>query len=450
MIKVKIAQPSNGGIILGWHMEVLATVDWYISMIWHRRYDQPGDCELYVPASHPQAALLVPGNYLIRDDDYMVCRITKVEHELGPNGSNLVVVGEDILNLLGRRIAWHRLVYNDQSIIAVIRGLINHSAKSPTISNREMDLYTDTDIIAGVAQAAGWRMSAEYLGDNILTAITDICRQNGFGIAVQLYAGLIRVLVYAQNSLTNVTFSPRLHNINRLKWVEHDTKEDVILAAGADTTRDIYRAWDIMSYHSSAHENVDRWEQYLNAGDIPLTMTYAELKTLIPAGAPPHYGIAWINNVYCFMVEQGYLRIPVTDDDLLTLLRNEDPTGTLSTESGRRYWTVGVQYPLGVFETTRDNPSYTVTDDDVANIGSLYYYSLLSQRAAAYAAGIKPRNYIEADLDWTAYTYKSDYDVGDIVTIEDGAGHSMQARITEMLESMDATGYKLQPTLVEA
>lgn len=45
-----------------------------------------------------------------------------------------------------------------------------------------------------------------------------------------------------------------------------------------------------------------------------------------------------------------------------------------------------------------------------------------------------------------SYTYKKDYNLGDIVTILNEYGISMNARITEVLENQDESGYKMEPT----
>ena len=61
--------------VLNRNLERIDIIDSYTSLIWANRYDDIGDCELYVEANEKYFELLKPGNYLIRDDDDMVCRI---------------------------------------------------------------------------------------------------------------------------------------------------------------------------------------------------------------------------------------------------------------------------------------------------------------------------------------------------------------------------------------
>ena len=44
------------------------------------------------------------------------------------------------------------------------------------------------------------------------------------------------------------------------------------------------------------------------------------------------------------------------------------------------------------------------------------------------------------------YKYKEDYNLGDIVNIVNEFGVSINARITEVIESQDDNGYTIEPT----
>ena len=44
------------------------------------------------------------------------------------------------------------------------------------------------------------------------------------------------------------------------------------------------------------------------------------------------------------------------------------------------------------------------------------------------------------------YIYKKDYNLGDIVRILNEYGMSVNARITEIIESRDENGYSMEPT----
>lgn len=51
----------------------------------------------------------------------------------------------------------------------------------------------------------------------------------------------------------------------------------------------------------------------------------------------------------------------------------------------------------------------------------------------------------ESEIDNNYYRYKTDYDIGDIITIQNEFGISANARITEIIETWDKEGYSLEP-----
>lgn len=53
----------------------------------------------------------------------------------------------------------------------------------------------------------------------------------------------------------------------------------------------------------------------------------------------------------------------------------------------------------------------------------------------------------EGEIDMTNNVYKEDFDLGDVVTIENEYGISTKARITEVIETWDKNGYSVEPKL---
>lgn len=71
----------------------------------------------------------------------------------------------------------------------------------------------------------------------------------------------------------------------------------------------------------------------------------------------------------------------------------------------------------------------------------LYFMGLAKEENAKHPETITFTAEVVPDL---VFKYKEDYDLGDLVTIENEYGISTTARITEVLESWDATGYNLE------
>ena len=51
----------------------------------------------------------------------------------------------------------------------------------------------------------------------------------------------------------------------------------------------------------------------------------------------------------------------------------------------------------------------------------------------------------EGEVDSNSYKYKTDYDLGDIVTVKNEYGITVNARITEVIETWDNEGYTCEP-----
>lgn len=88
--------------------------------------------------------------------------------------------------------------------------------------------------------------------------------------------------------------------------------------------------------------------------------------------------------------------------------------------------------------------------DISSNNGSIdgYTYSrMLSERANEKMAEHSIEESFEAQIEPnTTYRYKTDYNLGDIVTVENGYGVTSKPRIVEIIESWDESGYSVVPT----
>lgn len=93
--------------VLNKNLENVGIIDSYKSLIWVNRYNAVGDCELYAPAEAELLNILEIGNYLLRPDDEMICRIKKIELVTdAENGNYLIVSGWDSKSFLDQRIIW--------------------------------------------------------------------------------------------------------------------------------------------------------------------------------------------------------------------------------------------------------------------------------------------------------------------------------------------------------
>ena len=75
------------------------------------------------------------------------------------------------------------------------------------------------------------------------------------------------------------------------------------------------------------------------------------------------------------------------------------------------------------------------------------YYDMLATRGAEKLAEQQIVKAFSGDVEpQTTYQYKKDYNLGDIVTVDNGYGVTAAPRIIEIIECWDDTGYKVVPT----
>lgn len=73
-----------------------------------------------------------------------------------------------------------------------------------------------------------------------------------------------------------------------------------------------------------------------------------------------------------------------------------------------------------------------------------YYHALIAEGKQKLAEKANVESF-EGEIDSTAYVYKRDYNLGDIVTVSNEYGISIDARIVEIIETWDSTGYTIEP-----
>lgn len=109
-------------------------------------------------------------------------------------------------------------------------------------------------------------------------------------------------------------------------------------------------------------------------------------------------------------------------------------------ENRKRIW-VGNAKGLERFEMFVDDSSSSDGLEQMEYLQQLKYKG--SEKLAKNAVLIS----FEGEVDFNYYKYKTDYDLGDIVTIQNEFGISTKARITEVVETWDDDGYSLEPKL---
>lgn len=102
---------------------------------------------------------------------------------------------------------------------------------------------------------------------------------------------------------------------------------------------------------------------------------------------------------------------------------------------------VGDATGLNRFEILVDDSESKDDLSDMEYLNKLKYkgYEELAKQ------GVKTK--FECEVDHLNYKYKEDYNLGDVITIKNEYGITSKARITEVIETWDNTGYTIEPKL---
>ena len=430
----------NDIYVLNKNLEPIGIIDTYKSCIWANRYNEVGDCELYVEATAEKMDLLVKGNYLMRYDDEMVCQIKKIELDTdSENGNYLIVTAYDTKIFLDQRVIWG-LSSVDGNVEDYLRDIVNKTLGNPTLSARQLK------------KANGERLF--YLGDktnftevtteqnsynNVGELIREKCQKYSWGYKVVLSDEALYFKLYKGTDRSNyVIFSDDFENLEATKYIEDDTNlGNVALVAGEGEGSE--RSRNVSGYA----EGVDRYEIYVDAKDISKTIKWSELILMYPTTENGGQGSIQTktnpDGTFYYVYQMNYIDIQVVDSNQLTELKVAYPGGTEITIGGNLYYRV---YNVAI----ADLPSNTLEDNtDVILRDIVYAVYLLNrgyEKLAEYGRVTSFEGTVEPDI---TFKYKEDYFLGDEVTVENEFGISVTARIVEVVEVNDDNGYSVEP-----
>lgn len=164
------------------------------------------------------------------------------------------------------------------------------------------------------------------------------------------------------------------------------------------------------------------------------------------------------SNNYENLLDSNYIQTEVEyisnslvrgDDDEITMevLRRPERTGLARREmfidTGLQPEEQEIEYPV------TDDGGNTHTETETIKIYDQQYYNAMLLEAKVEMAKHKVTEAFDSKVDTThQFFYEKDYNLGDIVQVENRYGFEGRCRITEVMRSRDASGPKLVPTFI--
>ena len=254
--------------ILNKDFEIVGMIDDYISVEWARRYYEPGDFVIKIPATIEMVSLLKSRYFIAREDDDMICQIEKREIITDEDsGNTLTISGRSIEKLLAQRIIWQQS--NSQAgetAEEFVRRLVKENVVEPCDEKRKIP-----GMKLGELKGFHETIEKQITGDNLLTAVTEICKTYGYGFRVtmdesgdlvfEVYKGVDRS--YTQEENPYVIFSQDFENISNTSYeYDESTYTNVALVGGEGegSARKYQTVGDAAG--------MDRYEMFVDARDI--------------------------------------------------------------------------------------------------------------------------------------------------------------------------------------
>lgn len=415
--------------VLDQELSPIGIVDDYSSLIWANRYNDVGDCEIAIAATVENVAMLQKGNYLLRLDDDMVCRISKVEIDTNADGNNLLIVtGVDVKGMLDQRIIWNTQT-SDGNLEEFDRGLITSQCINPTIPERQLKTPQNA-VLLKLGTLAGFTVtSTEQISyKNLGLKIREDCKANGWGYRAIYYRGIEKKFsfeFYKGTDRSNyVSFCPEYDNLATSKYIYDQSGLGNVALIGGEGEG---AARKKQTFGTAI--GVNRYEHFVDAKDLSTVITYKELTGTYPGGTLERIGTTY---VYAYITT---IDVKIMDANHLAWLEENFVNGYIS----------GQFYHIRDVDIAHLNTA-SPGDDDEAQLREVIYYSYLLERGATKIAESGAKITFEGTVfpDVT-FKYKQDYFLGDKVNVRNEFGISANARITEIIEVVDESGYSVEP-----
>lgn len=375
-------------MILDQKYNLIAVIDVFESFVWIDRYDKAGEFTLDIPVWEQFLPHIRINNYVaIRESDRLMV-IENVELITdAENGDKLSVTGRSLESILARRVVWQNFEFGGP-VQNVLSTVLSMNAISPGDTKR---------------QIPGLRF--ETNNDPAVNANVDTMKMLGENV----YS-----LCEALTSTTNLGFK--------------------MLPEGQG------------GFVFKVYAGVDRsWSQTEN---LPVVFSHS----------------------YENLLDSNYLQSEVLyvsnalvrgDDDSITMevMRHQERTGLARREmfidtnlqpeeQELIHYSVKVDENGNQIKDEEGNPEVDEITERI-KIYDMAYYNRMFLEAKVEMANHKVTEVFDSEVDtYHQFIYGRDYDIGDIVQVQNRYGYEGRCRVTEVMRTRDASGPKMVPTFI--
>lgn len=371
-------------MILDSNFDAMIVVDTFHSAIWTVRFNAEGDFELYTPVRSDYIEAMVIGNYVWRRDSDRLMIIETVEIDTEAEDSpKLTVTGTSLEGLLKRRIIANSLTFENESVNKIVNRILADNIINPTNSNRKIPNFTYKETTD--TRITNIQVTTSFRGENVYDAIEALCQECDIGF---------RVLPSGAGGFEFELYK----GIDR----SYD-QNDVPYVVFSPSFENLYSSNYLKSY-------VEYKNSIYSIGTYQKEHTYTESKRDGDG--------EWYDEEITEYIET----------EVTTWVKSEDaePSG------------------LNRREVFLDNNS--LCEGEQGGEESTWI-SVAAQKGSEELAQYKTTTAFEGELDAVRqFVLGEDFDIGDIVQVENEFGITGKVYISEIVISHDETGLTITPT----
>ncbi|MDO4451400.1 MAG: siphovirus ReqiPepy6 Gp37-like family protein [Lachnospiraceae bacterium] len=254
--------------VLNKNFEIIDIIDYYKSLEWVKRYCDTGDFVLNINANAHTVQILKEKNYIVREDDEKIYQIEKINLKSNEeDGDILTVSGRSIEKILAQRIVWKQTsVGGGETAEDFIRRIITENAINPSDKKRKIPRLK-----LGEKMGFSEKIEKQLTGDNLLTAVKEICNTYSYGFKIvmneagelvfKLYKGKDRS--YRQNENPFVIFSPDFDNVVNTEYEYDETNISNVALIGGEGEGNERKFQNL-----GDTEGMERYELFVDAKDV--------------------------------------------------------------------------------------------------------------------------------------------------------------------------------------
>lgn len=291
-------------------LDIIGIVDAARSIIWHSVYFGVGDFEIYAEASPEIVALLQPGNYVTRPDDFEVGIIEQIDiSENAQDGVMVTATGRFAKSMLDRR-----LIYNlsgNTNTPTILRGnvetevrrIVRENAIACTFDTRRNIPILALGDVAGIplkiVDADGEAAQKQVSYQNLLEYTDEVLAEYGLAATVILdeAAKKLRYVIYAgadrsaDNTAGNdpIVFSKDYDNLQGSNYQYNAATEKNVALIGGEG-EGVNRFYSLVAGAQTGLQRREMWvdassinKAYKDDSDVEQTYSDAEYKAMLDA-----------------------------------------------------------------------------------------------------------------------------------------------------------------------